>query len=106
MRRETICLTVLALLLLTLMPAAPAYAQSAPARPKLPASEPLRQGMTAIRDIVLCAAFSPDGRLAAPALILSGHTRAVMSAAFSPGGGLALTASFDGTAKVWHIPAE
>ena len=37
---------------------------------------------------------------------LKGHTRAVRSACFSPDGTLALTASEDHTARLWHMPSS
>ena len=69
-------------------------------------------------DIVLCAAYSPDGKrivsggedktlkvwdaeTGAEVRSLKGHTGAVYSVAYSPDGRRIVSASQDGTVKVW-----
>lgn len=76
--------------------------------------------LTGHRDLVMAAAFRPDGAElvtagadrqvllhalspapAAPPRILSGHTGPVLAAAYSPDGGLLVTAGGDASLRVW-----
>ena len=72
-------------------------------------------------DVVLSAAFSPDGKLIVTASFdntarlwdaetgkqigepLTGHTAGVLNAAFSPDGRRLVTASWDKTARLWDV---